>query len=240
MTESKELIKFEDPKNIVEFLQQPATKLAEFITGILVSETKDWKLSAGYLIQASIKWKLFSQLGKEIKSYIEKGKIKEEFLDKDQNKQSLSDLLKFIDETSPSEDRFLAMKRLFLKSVSDDSSEEEQIISHQFMHICKQLESADILIIKAAFEINRGILRNKLKSEIVDRGNLNSAQEWLRNISKQIGHGIPSLIEVNEEKLIVLKLISPRALPDQSGIRNASNYRLTDLGYKFCEFISDD
>ena len=62
MSEGKELIGFDDPKNIAEFLQQPATKLAEFITGILISETKEWKLSAGHLIQASIKWKLFSQL----------------------------------------------------------------------------------------------------------------------------------------------------------------------------------
>ena len=133
MNEGKELIKLDDPKNIVEFLQQPATKLAEFITGILISDTKDWKLSAGHLVQASIKWKLFSQLGKEIKGYIKKGKIKEDFLDKEQNKQALSDLLKFIDETSPGEDRFNAMKTLFIKSVASDSSDEEQILSYQFM-----------------------------------------------------------------------------------------------------------
>lgn len=117
MNKGKELINFDDPKNIVEFLQQPAIKLGEFITGILVSDTKDWKLSAGHLVQASIKWKLFSQLGKEIKGYIEKGKIKEDFLDIEQNKQSLSNLLKFIDESSPSEDRFNAIKTLFFKSV---------------------------------------------------------------------------------------------------------------------------
>jgi len=92
MGEGKELIKFDDVKSIAEFLQQPATKMAEFLTGILVSDTKAWKLSAGHLVQASIQWKLFSQLGKEIKDYIDKGKIKEDFLDKELSQQSLSRL----------------------------------------------------------------------------------------------------------------------------------------------------
>ena len=91
MKKGMELIKFDDPKNLVEFLQQPAIKIAEFITGILVSETKDWKLSAGHLVQASIKWKLFSQLGKELKAYIEKGKIKENFLNEERAGSGRSD-----------------------------------------------------------------------------------------------------------------------------------------------------
>ena len=62
MNGGKELINLDDPKNIVEFLRQPATKLAEFITGILISDTKDLKLAAGHPVQASIKCKLFSQL----------------------------------------------------------------------------------------------------------------------------------------------------------------------------------
>lgn len=64
-------------------------------------------------MQAAIKSRLFSQLGKEINSYIKKGKIKDNFLDEEQKKQSLYDILKFIDESSPSDDRFKAMKTLF-------------------------------------------------------------------------------------------------------------------------------
>ena len=114
MGEGNALIKFDDVRNIIDFLQQPATKMAEFLTGLLVSETKDWKLSAGRLVQASIQWKLFSQLGKEIKDYIDKGKIKEDFLENDLSQKSLYDLLKFIDETTPDEDSFNAMKTLFI------------------------------------------------------------------------------------------------------------------------------
>lgn len=238
MNESRELIKFDDVKSIAEFLQQPATKMAEFITGILVSDTKDWKLSAGRLVQASIKWKLFSQIGKEIKAYIDKGKIKEDFLDKEQNKQSLSDLLKFIDETAPDEDRFNAMKTLFIRSVASYSSDEEQILSYHFMKLCKELESGDLLILKAAYDIKNGNLSNKLSSTKVDPNNI-TASYWLQNISKQIGHEIVSLVEVHEDKLINLKLIGPRTASDRSGVTLLKNYRLTDLGCKICEYIYD-
>jgi len=236
MNKDHELIRIDDPKSLGEFLQQPAIKLGEFITGILVSESKDWKLSAGHLVQASIKWKLFSQLGKEINNYIEKGKIKDNFLNTDQNKQSLSDILKYIDENSPNEDCFEATKSLFFRSVSCESTQDEQIISYQFMQICKQLQSSELLILKAAYDINCGRLSDKLKSIKIDPNDAN-AQNWLMMISKQVGHEISSLIEVNEDKLVKLKLIGPRIHSDLSGIRTTKKYRLTDLGYKLCEYI---
>ena len=234
--ESKELIKLDDVKSIAEFLRQPATKMAEFITGILVSDTKDWKLSAGHLVQASIKWKLFKQLGKEIRGYIEKGEIKEDFLDKPQNQHSLSDLLKFIDETTPDEDRFNAMKALFIKSVANSSTEKEQILSYQFMKLCKDLESGDLLILKAAYDITNDNLSQNL-GQIPSGLQDTNAQSWLGIISKQIGHDIKSLVEVHEDKLVNLKLLGPRTHSDRSGIEVTSYYRLTELGYKICRYI---
>lgn len=238
MSEGNELIKFDDAKSIAQFLQQPAIKLAEFITGILISDRNDWKLSAGRLVQASIKWKLFTQLGKELNDYIKKGKIKEDFLNDDQHKQSLSDLLKFIDDTAPSEDRFKAMKALFIKSALSDSSQEEQSLAYQFMKICSSLESNDLLILKAAHDIKDGRLSQKLAGTNPNKDDM-IAESWFRMISRQIGHEIKSLIEVNEDNLVNLKLIAPRTGSDRSGIRTTKNYRLTDLGCKLCEYIYD-
>ena len=234
-----ELINFDNPKSALDFLLKSPEKIAAFITGILISDSNDWKLSAGRIVQASIKCKLFSQLGKEIMDYIKKGKIEEDFLDNDQNKQSFSDLLKFIDEVSPSEDRFNAMKKLFLKSVSNDSTHEEQILSYQFMKICNQLESSHLLVLKAAFDITCNRFYNRMSSGKI-APNDTSAEGWLKNISDQIGHGISSLVEVQEDKLINLKLIGPRTHVDKSGVHSLKNYRLTDLGYKICDFIYEN
>ena len=234
MAYSKELIKLDDVKSVSKFLQQPATKVAEFITGILISDTKDYKLSAGRLVQASIKCKLFEQLGNELRDYIDKGKIKEDFLNESQNQHSLSDLLKFIDETTPDEERFNAMKSLFFKSVADSSSESEQALSYQFMKFCKDLESGDLLVLKAAYDISNGNL-----SKNIGQVKLKSAEVagWLNNISIQIGHKIKSLVEVHEDKLENIKLISSRTHADRSGFKTTDHYRLTELGFRICEYI---
>ena len=244
MPNNKELINFNDPKNIIEFLQSPAVKMAEFITGLLVSESKDYKLSAGRLVQASIKWKLFSQLGQEIKDYVSKGKIKEDYIEEDLGKQTLSEMLKFIDEAAPDEVRFNAMKSLFMKSVIQESSDEDKALSYQFMKICKELESGHIMVLKAAYEIckeggtNPAFAKDTPNGKVEVNPNDGIAENWLRNISLLIGHGIPALIEVYEEKLIALKLISPRRGSDSSGI-TFRNYRLTTLGLKISDFLSN-
>lgn len=238
MNDEKDLIKLDDAKSIAEFLQQPATKIAEFITGVLISDTKDWKFSAGRIVQASIKWKLFSQLGKEIKEYIEKGKIKKDFLDKPQNHQSLYDLLRFIDESTPDKDRFNAIKTLFFRIVVSDVSEAEQILSYQFMQLCKDLESGDLLILKAAYDVSKGTISDKITSGIgAFNKDSTDAEYWLKAIANQIGHSLKSLVEVHEEKLESLKLISTRRHTDRSGIEKTPYFRLTDFGYKLCEFI---
>ena len=128
------------------------------------------------------------------------------------------------------------MKTLYIKSVANSSSEKEQILSYQFMKLCKDLESGDLLILKAAYDITNGNLSQNfgqttfgLKDAIV--------QIWLGNISKQIGHDIKSLVEVHEDKLVNLKLLSPRTHSDRSGIEVTEYYRLTELGYKICRYI---
>ena len=232
----KQLLKIDDIKSVAEFLQQPAVQMAEFLTGVLTSETKDLKYSAGRLIQASLQWKLYSQLGAEIKEYIEKGKIKEDFLDNAQNKQSLYDLLKFIDEATPDENRFKAVKTLFLKSLSVDASQEEQIIAYQFMKLSAQLDSDALLILKAVYDICNGNLVQTESSFSVDLGTRN-ASAWLTSIATQIGHNILSLVELHEDQLVQNKLLGPRQHSDNSGIQQTGHYRLTDLGYRFCEYI---
>ena len=129
-----------------------------------------------------------------------------------------------------------AMKTLFIKSVAHNSTEEEKALSYQFMKICEKLDSGSLLILKAAFDIKTGKISKKLSTVKIDTDS-KSVQPWLRNISIQIGHGIKSLVEIHEDELVDLKLISPRTHNDRSGIENMKNYRLTDLGVNVCEYI---
>ena len=235
MKKDKGLIKIDSIKSIAEFLQQPTLKIAEALTGILSSDLRVIKLSAGRLVQASIKFKLFTQLGKELKEYIEKGKIKENYYATNKNQASLCELLKFIDEEIPDEERFKAMKSIFFTSVSRNVHEKDEELAYELMQICKKLTSGEILVLKAVYDIINDRFAPDMASFDLET---ESASTWLDIIASQIGHNMSSLIEMHEQKLIGLKLITDRVYSDRSGISNTPHFRLTQLGYKLCEFIT--
>ena len=231
MTDNKEIVDFNDTKSIVQLLLSPL-KLAEVLTGWLVSESETRKLSAGRLIQAAIKHKFLTQLGKELKEYIEKGQIKEDYLVTHKNQLSLHELLKFIDDEIPDEERFKAMKSILFVSISS----EEETLAYELMKICKKISSGGLLVLKACWDIvNRKI---NFDSQNRDFSKVTGRLEWLNLISKQIGHSIHSLVEVYENELIELKLIGDVRHIDKSGFEKQKNFRLTELGLKLCEYIT--
>lgn len=232
---SKGLVKIDNVKSLAAFLQKPVIKMAEALTGILASNKSELVLSTGRLVQASIKFQLLTQLGKELEEYVKKGKIKEDYFSTDRDKSALSELLKFIDEEAPDEERFRAMKSLFLTSISKATPASDQALAYELMQICKKLTAGEILVLKAAFDIVNGRLDQSMPS--VDHSTTN-ANDWLNIISHQLGHVIPSLVEVHEKNLIGLKLISDRTHSDRSGVGRTQHFRLTTLGYKLCEFIT--
>ena len=71
------------------------------------------------------------------------------------------------------------------------------------MQISKKLHSGDLLILKANFD-----LINDKKAPNVGNIGLKEhlAVNWFKNISRQIGHCIPSLVEFHEQNLMELKL----------------------------------
>lgn len=234
MDENKALIDLENPKSIVEFLRAPTIKISEFLTGLIASEKSDYKLSAGHLVQAAIKCNLYEQLGREIKHYRDKGKIKEDFFSTDKQRATLRELLEFIDKEAPDEDRFKAMKSIFFKAVSKDTTEAEEILAYEFMQVGKKLTSNDIMVLKVAYEVYLG-------GGSAPAGETTRPREssmWFGIVAKKIGHGIPALVELSEQNLSDLKLIGKRRHNDGSGLYNVESFRLTDLGIKLCEFIT--
>lgn len=233
--QDRKLIKLNDVKSLMEFLRQPTIKIAEILTGVLVTDSRDWKLSAGKIVQATIKGNLLSQLGRELEKYRKEGKIKEDFLSTDKNRMSFYELLNFIDEEVPDEDHFRAMKSIFFASVSKNVREDEEKLAYELMQICKKLSGGDLLVLKAAYDVVNGHLASSMPTINHLEKNANN---WLNLIAQQIGHDLPSLVEVHEKNLMELKLISDRTLSDRSGIQSTQHFRLTTLGYKLCEFIT--
>lgn len=236
MEKEKSLINLNDPQSVINFLQAPSIKVAEFLTGMLASDACDLKLAAGRLVQASLKNKFLTQLGNEIKQYREKGRIKEDFFASHKEQASLNELLESIDGEIPDEERFRAMKSIFLYSITTDVSEDDKLLAYEFLKICRKVSSSELLILKACFDISNGNHHLNISKEVIQ--DMHSATEWLSSISKHIGHNISALVELYEENLIKLSLISQRQHSDRSGIGKTKFFRLTTLGYKLCEFIT--
>lgn len=230
---SKNLIRLDSPQDTLELICNPI-KLGEALTGILASDKNDLILSAGRLVQASLKWKLLTQLGRELNGYIEKGEIKEDYFATNNSQASFNELLSFIDQEVPDEERMRAMKSIFLSSISVNTSDEDERLAYELMQIGKKLSSGGILILKANFDIAKGNLRQGLT---IDRKD-STADSWLSAIANQIGHKLPSLVEAHEQSLVNLALISKRVHQDLSGFKPTSHYRLTPSGYKLCELIT--
>ncbi|MFZ5982478.1 MAG: hypothetical protein ACOYS2_02835 [Patescibacteria group bacterium] len=222
-----------DPENkesIIEFLQKPTIAIAETITGLLASDDKEKKLLASRLMQGVLKGNFFTQFGRELKNLREEGKIKEDYFATNNQRASLLELLKFIDDEIPDEEVFKAMKSIFFKSIAKDATEEDELLGYQLLRICKQLGSGEVMTLKVSYEIF-----NQKDGRSLPTSSQTSATSWLGDISEALN--LPQqAIELFEDKLIDLKLITDRLHSDRSGIR-PQNFRLTDLGIKLCEFI---
>jgi len=240
--QQNEIIKFDSEENVIDFLQNPTPQIAKSLIGIFLgSGIKEWKYSLGRVLMAAFNKKnLLVQLGEEIKYYHDKKEIKENFLNSNKNKESLHELLKFIDNEVPDEERFNAMKSIFLASVSKKSKKIDEELAYQFMQICKRLSSSEILILKAAFDIYNGNIRKGIPEPNLG---ITQAISWFVVIANQIGHKMPDLIEQQEEHLINLKLITKRTQPPnysttQDTFMKSEHFRLTPLGYELCKFIT--
>ena len=229
---------FKNPRSVMEFLQKPTLQIAEALTGILCSDSKDWKLSAGHIVQAIIRGDLLTQLGQEIKTYQDTGKIKRDIFETDFNRASLKEIIGFIDSETPDGVRFRAMKSVFLGSLETTADE---VLTYELMKICRQLSSMEIMILSANYNVVKGTAKPTAKG--IEWGAAIRIEYWAQIIAEQIGHNLPEIVLQYEEHLIALKLISDRHYPiDRTRVtenfEKTQYFRLTSLGYKLCEFIT--
>lgn len=141
---------------------------------------------------------------------------------------SLYEMLKFIDDEVPEEERFKAVKSVFLSSLLRDKDTKEREALYYLLGVCKQLSSMEVLILKACYERSE-----ENKSKNITTGP-HAHGEWVDDVAAYIGLGLPELVSASDEHLVRLGLISDRTHSDRSGVV-ASNYRLTNLGIRLCK-----
>ncbi|MFA5942482.1 MAG: hypothetical protein WC798_02305 [Candidatus Paceibacterota bacterium] len=240
---SKEIssLDLSNQKGMMDFLRAPTVKIAEFITGVLVSEQKDWKFSAGKLVQAAIKGNLLTQLGREIEKYRNEGRIKEDYFATHKNQASLYELLKFLDEEVPDEELFKAIKSIFFAGISVDSDAQNEALAYEFLQTAKKLNGTEILILKANFDIVRGHPIAEVQKRMEDTSNNHNRGRWRKFISIQMGYSdFDAVVRKYEAHLEELCLITPRNEDNRfvNDYEPSQKFRLTEIGFKFCEFMT--
>lgn len=231
-----------DAKSVAVFLQQSTAKIAEALTGLLASDKNDNKLVAGRLVQAIIKGSLFTQLSREIERYQKEGRIKEDYFATHKNQASLYELLRFLDEEIPDDELFSAIKSIFLSGVSADATKQDEVLAYEFLLTAKKLTGTEILILRAAYEIAQNKVSADVPSTYEIKTSENSRDMWARIIIAQMGYPeLNGIVEKYEEHLESLGLIMqrhPRENLADLTKGTSAKFRLTDMGYKFCEFAN--
>lgn len=238
----KKEIKLDDEKSVMQFLHEPTIKIAEAITGILASDQKDWKLSAGKLVQSVIKGNLLTQLGREIDKYREEGKIKEDYFATHKNRASLYELLKFLDEEVPDEELFTAIKSIFFSGISKGAIQQDEALAYELLQTAKKLSGTEVLILKANFEVAKGQRVPEVQERLKNSSLPYMRSAWRKIIAVQMNLGeLDAVVSKYEKNLETLGLISERNEDNRfSGdFVPTSNFRLTEMGCKFCEYITN-
>jgi hypothetical protein len=212
-------------------ISRTLTAIAEGITGIASSERKDWILSFGHLLQRLRGSDLLATFINEWNAYREKGKIREDYTQSDQHKDCLQELLDFLDQGSPDAARFAVLKKILLVAATESASNRASVLPQQYMRLCRNLTSGELLVLLTAHEVSKAPPSVKLDTP-------ESAILWLETIARVSGLHHPELVEIHERALIEKNLITPRLYPDRSGVSMGSHFRLTQLAHELCAFVA--
>lgn len=204
--------------------------LAEGLTGIATSSKNDLILSISHTFQKMRGGRFLSSFLEEWNRYREKGKVKEDYQYSEQHHVCLQELLEFLDKDSPDEIRFKIMKQIFLVAASEEMSNRDSFLPQEFMKIARSLTDGEVLLLTSIWNI--------ASTHEGKYDNHYSASRWIEEVTDASGMKHKALVEIHEQGLMDKRLISPRQLGDRSGVIVEPYYRLTDLGYDFCRYIS--
>lgn len=161
----KDIVKTAESGKIITQTEQDLKRLSEtpsiigtleFITGLTataVSNPSNLILSAGHLAQSLFNGRFYKQLNSEVNKYKDEGKTSEENLDSAYGRNIFVELLKTLDEENLDDKKFQALKSIFLNAINKNANEQTQIQAYQYFQVCKKLNSIDILVLRAAYDL---------------------------------------------------------------------------------------
>lgn len=216
--------------NTSEVLKDTIFALSEGITGIASSKKQEIILSVGHIIQRLRSVGLLDSLREEWNRFRFKGRIAEDYQFTEQHFNCLHELLDFLEKDIPDEIRFTTLKKILLVAAQELNMDRNSLLPHQFMKLCKSMNSGEVLVLLTTYDI--------AKRREYDVSARYGATRWLEYIADHSGLVFPELVESFETELIKKHLITDRTYGDRSGVNLGKNFRLTNLGVMFCDYVN--
>ena len=204
---------------------------SDVMTGVASAGKTEMVSSAGYLIRGLWHVDVVKRIKREWNYYREKGVIQEDYIETDQCKSMLFELLDALENEILDDERIELLKKIFFATTSEVIYDRNNVKAYQFMKLGRMLSTGEILVLFSCFRIS--LDEKNWKEDGMD------ARRSLIRIAKESGLAHPELVEVHEETLIVKKLLHKRQNADKSAvfIERKERYRLTSYGYAFCKFV---
>jgi hypothetical protein len=216
----------QDTGNVIK---DTLTCLAEGLTGIAAADRKELAFSVGHIFQSLRKGQFLSKLLEEWNKFRQKGQIKDDYVTSEQHYVCLQEFLQFLDKDCPDETRFEVLKKVFIVAATEKVSDRNSLLPYQFLRLCREMSSGEIIVMNTTYEISK----SKPLPDIT------GANNWLKIIADKSGFNHSSLVEIYEEELMEKRILSKRRHTDGSGVTINPHFRLTDLGFELCEYISN-
>src|ERR1039458_2484323 len=219
------IIRLQDPTIIEQLLEQPMTVIAEVLAGFFSSGNGYWAAGCK-LAQAALKGRVFQQFALEFKQLRAKGAIPDDFAEKKYGAKTWVELMTTLDEETPDEDRAEALKAMFYAVNKINSTDAERILNYQLFQISKELTSGELLLLKAIAEFNT-----------MHPGGAGPANSnFVREVSKLLGHNVTALIRKDIRKLLTTSLVaSGSIIGDGYRPSDPTGASVTDFGHQFIE-----
>lgn len=189
--------------------------------------------SAVRLLRAAQRGKFVTQLNAEWAELKAEGHIAHDYGGTDQCRAGLSDILESLEDANFDEEQLVLLRKLFLAAASEQLTDRRSPLPREYLSIGRTLTTGEIELLA---QTHRYISDWQA---LPVNARPNSADSWLDLMQQRTALAHRTLIEMHERKLIEKGLLADRMWSDGSGIgTTAERYRLTDLGYAFCEFLT--
>lgn len=217
------MISLEDREKAMRYYQDKLLNLTEFFTGLASANRSQWFNSVGHAVQGLLAGEFLETLRNDYEKYRKAGKIKEDFRSSHLNKACFTELLRFLEQEIPDQERFDLLKKIYIVTATEDKTKRMSPLPLQFMQIARALTPGEILVLFAAFRIGGRDVRDQ--------------DEYISLLTQESGLQYSELTYLNFENLFVKNL-----LKKHSGSRSVPlvirDYLITPLGKAFCDYVS--